>query len=269
MRPRLAVVTVCAAVAADDTAPRTCNRAAMLECKSEYEVCTHLGGPAGEGYSELVCACSDEYYGACARRAGCASSLMTQCIAHTNQWGCDDASVCGSNCVGAGDEEIPTDARILPVNNYGHNTLKFSVCSRRHNQRALDRFGMVVMEFCQGDLFHECPYWIAPRTFTAIAIPQNASYIKIDFCVVETDGPDGEVTSHKCLDHPRPVEYHGTPTHWPSSIDVEFETAPYCQDSSDCPGSFCDTLRYPPLCSPKVLDQFQGPAIDFLKWGLD
>ena len=226
----------------DEWFTRHCRKDELRECKRAYEVCVRAA-PAGEGYSEAVCECSDEYYGVCSRRAGCASALMTQCVDEMAKWKCESsvrggaatrlrdavfsvrcvgrawsserpvrsagrrrgvaatrrlrlsarqprrrrdslvalhravpAQVCGSNCVDQGNGVIPPGSHIVPVNNFGANALRFSVCFRTLNARSLNRFGMVVQERCQPHDFHLCPYWVPPTTFTAIALPRNASY---------------------------------------------------------------------------------------------
>lgn len=241
----------------DEWYTRSCNKVELTICKEEYDLCIREV-PVGDGYSEAVCDCADEYYGVCSRRAGCASSLMTQCIDEMYRWKCADSSICGSNCVDQGNEQIPPGSHVLPVNNFGQNALRFSVCFRSFNERSLNRYGMVVMEQCQAHDFHLCPYWVPPQTFTAIAIQRNATYLKMEFCVI------GDDDYYSCLDDPAPREYFGTETHWPSAIDVEFQTAPYCADDLDCPGSFCDKIHYPAVCAPHDKKQFTGPAKEFM-----
>ena len=246
----------------DEWYTRSCQKLELTKCKETYELCIREV-PAGDGYSEAVCDCADEYYGVCSRQAGCASSLMTQCIDEMYRWQCPDSSICGSNCVDQGNTHIPPGSHVLPVNNFGQNALRFSVCFQTFNARSLNRYGMVVMEYCQPHDFHLCPYWVPPQTFTAIAIQHNASYLKMEFCVI-AEGENGEADHYSCLEDPAPREYYGTETHWPSAIDVEFATAPYCGDDLDCPGSFCDKIHYPPVCAPHSKRQFRGPAKDFM-----
>ena len=247
----------------DEWYTRTCSKFELKQCRIEYEDCIREV-PAGEGYSEAVCECADEYYGVCSREVGCATSLMTECIDEMARWECPDSSTCGSNCVDQGNTQIPEGSHILPVNNFGQNALRFSVCSRSFNGRSLNRYGMVVMERCQPDDFHICPYWVPPQTFTAIAIQHNATYLKMEFCVIAEGGKYGEDDHYSCLADPAPREYYGTETHWPQAIDVEFATAPYCESDLDCPGSFCDKLHYPPVRAPHLSEDFSGPAKDFM-----
>lgn len=126
----------------DELSPPACSRQELVHCQQEYERCKLESGPAGPGYTQLACACSDQYYGVCVRRAGCASVLMTDCIDTLTQGRCADPSVCGVNCVTPGliDKD---EAHLLPVNNYGSNYLRFSVCTRRHNKRSLNKYSMV------------------------------------------------------------------------------------------------------------------------------
>ena len=81
----------------DEWYTRSCNKVELTICKEDYDLCIREV-PVGDGYSEAVCDCADEYYGVCSRRAGCASSLMTQCIDEMYRWKCADSSICGSNC---------------------------------------------------------------------------------------------------------------------------------------------------------------------------
>ena len=158
----------------DEWFTRHCRKRELEKCKATYERCAR-DAPAAEGYAQHMCTCADEYYGVCARKSGCSSILMKQCVHEMDKWGGCDSSVCGSNCVNRGEGAIPPDAHVLPVNNFGANALRFSVCFRRLNERSLNRFGMVVSERCADNDFHLCPYWIPPETFTAIASAHNAS----------------------------------------------------------------------------------------------
>lgn len=232
---RLALVSLFVSLFVVCRGTQTCRQRDLDDCKLEYEQCKLVSGPAGDGYDELMCGCSDQYYGVCARRAGCASTLMTECIDTLAEWGCPD-DVCGSNCA-AGNA-----VHVLPVNNYGPNYLRFSVCYRQHNARSLDSYSMVVMERCSD--FHVCPYWVPPTTFTSLAIDRNASMLRMEYCVYASDD------HYRCLHDPSPREYYGTALHFPPSIDVDVATAPFCATDDDCPGSFCDTRRQPPICSP-------------------
>ena len=235
----------------DEWFTRHCRKRELEKCKETYERCAR-DAPAGEGYAAHMCTCADEYYGVCARKSGCSSILMKQCVDEMDKWGGCDSSVCGSNCVNRGEGAIPPDAHVLPVNNFGANALRFSVCFRRLNERSFNRFGMVVSERCAENDFHLCPYWIPPETFTAIAIAHNASYLKMEFCVVNDEGAYGDEAYYNCLTDPAPREYYGTETHWPTTVDVEFTRAPYCGSDLDCPGSSCDTSQRPPICAPHV-----------------
>ena len=64
---------------------------------------------------------------------------MKQCVDEMEKWGGCDSSVCGSNCVNRGEGRFHLDARVLPVNNFGANALRFSVCFRRLNGRSLEQ----------------------------------------------------------------------------------------------------------------------------------
>ncbi|KAJ8606628.1 hypothetical protein CTAYLR_008386 [Chrysophaeum taylorii] len=196
-----------------------CRRQELIRCRDEYEKCMReSGGPAGEGYPALMCACSDQYYGICVRRAGCAAALMSECVDTLEKWGCEDSSVCGLNCMGNNDNNNLIDedaAHMLSVNNYGHNFLRFTVCFRKHDERSLDHFSMILMERCSGDLFQECPYWVPPETTTAIAISRNVSMLRMEFCVYSSSDND-----YRCLSEPRPREFYGTEVLFPDSVDV-------------------------------------------------
>ena len=206
----------------DEWYTRSCQKLELTKCKETYELCIREV-PAGDGYSEAVCDCADEYYGVCSRQAGCASSLMTQCIDEMYRWQCPDSSICGSNCVDQGNTHIPPGSHVLPVNNFGQNALRFSVCFQTFNTRSLNRYGMVVMEYCQPHDFHLCPYWVPPQTFTAIAIQHNASYLKMEFCVIaEGEKPRGSDESPAGQLSPPsqspPCVCNDTPVHAPQPL---------------------------------------------------
>lgn len=54
---------------------------------------------------------------------------MVECIDTLLTNGCSDMSVCGNNCAAAG--QVPSDAIVLPVNNYGENFLRVSLSKLR------------------------------------------------------------------------------------------------------------------------------------------
>ena len=110
----------------DEWFTRHCRKRELEKCKETYERCAR-DAPAGEGYAAHMCTCADEYYGVCARKSGCSSILMKQCVDEMEKWGGCDSSVCGSNCVNRGEGAIPPDAHVLPVNNFGANALRLSL----------------------------------------------------------------------------------------------------------------------------------------------
>jgi hypothetical protein len=55
--------------------------------------------------------------------------MMVECIDTLLTNGCSDMSVCGNNCAAAG--QVPSDAIVLPVNNYGENFLRVSFSKLR------------------------------------------------------------------------------------------------------------------------------------------
>lgn len=164
-RAIIAAFVLCHASGDDESlarlSQRLCNQKELGLCKAQYERCTLESGPVGDGYSDIMCACAEQYFGAkrfvhrrandsqpclgvCVRRAGCAATLMTQCIDTLEIWSCDDSSVCGSNCVNDHliDERF---AHVVSVNNYGLNYLRFSACYQRYNDRALEDYSMVCL----------------------------------------------------------------------------------------------------------------------------
>lgn len=237
---------------------RECQDREVAACREAYDKCL-ISGPVGDGYRELACACADEYYGVCIREAGCAAKLMTECVDVLTKGHCDDSSVCGSDCTGDS-----TKTRIVPVNNYSPNYLRFSACFLRYNDRSLQKFGLLHMDRCDDtNLFFECPYWIPPHTYTALAIATNVTYLRMHACSVSSSGEDDDpaLADYTCHDQSA-VDYYGTEIWFPPSIDVAL-TDGFCSADTHCPGSFCDHLRQPPMCAPKRADQFQGPLADF------
>ena len=63
----------------DEWFTRHCRKRELEKCKETYERCAR-DAPAGEGYAAHMCTCADEYYGVCARKSGCSSILMKQCV---------------------------------------------------------------------------------------------------------------------------------------------------------------------------------------------
>mmetsp|Transcript_31926 Transcript_31926/g.73762 ORF Transcript_31926/g.73762 Transcript_31926/m.73762 type:complete len:292 (+) Transcript_31926:220-1095(+) len=271
MSKRGRTLALLVAAVAVSSAERTCNTRAEQKCIQEYEECRQTGLAES---SVTECECATELYGLCLRKAGCAADRMTECVSRLMGENCEDMSVCGSNCVGQGDHLIDMDtARVLPVNNFGENYLQFSVCHQGPNSHRLSKFSQVSMERCDESSFHVCPYWIPPNTFTALAISANASYIRMERCVYvdynedaptpsptesgtadDSSGDDNFVA--ECLKEPKPVEYYGTRTLWPSFIDVEYAGAMYCESDEQCRGSYCDTNHVPPKCAPKATKHF-------------
>lgn len=240
----------------DLTGGRKCSNHKATRCLKEYEDCLLFSGPAQ--WQPKLCECQEQYYGVCLRGAGCAADKMLECIEMQIESACDDMSICGSNC-GRHENNFVRDSQVvLPVNNFGKNFLRFSVCERSYNARSLSRHSAVRMERCDESTFRECPFWIPPGTYTALAISSNTSYIKMEYCNLnEADDHWG------CLTEPRPKEYYGTRIHWPSTIDVDFTDATFCKGDADCPGSSCDTVQQPPTCSPRVRRQFEEAASSF------
>ena len=78
----------------DEWFTRHCRKRELEKCKETYERCAR-DAPAGEGYAAHMCTCADEYYGVCARKSGCSSILMKQCVDEMDKWGGCDSSVCG------------------------------------------------------------------------------------------------------------------------------------------------------------------------------
>ena len=224
----------------------SCFWVASAGCREEYERCVVEAGPAGAGSSERACACADEFYGVCARKAGFAADLMTECIDTLTKGKCSDASVCGAHC--ASDDEL---TRVVPVNNDSPYFLKFDICKLKENKRSLDNYGLILMNRCDQDSFFQCPYWIPPHTFTALTLSKNASYLRMHSCLQD----------YTCLPHP--TDFYGTHNSFPPSIDLDAENKFTCDTDMHCPGSFCDHLKQPPTCAKKTTKQLLGPLADF------
>ncbi|CAM9218874.1 unnamed protein product, partial [Choristocarpus tenellus] len=70
--------------------------------------------------------------------------------------------------------------------------------------------------------FNICDVWVAPYTQTAVAIPSNSTYLRVQQCTFTEDSPE-------CLSDPIPVEIYGSPILWPSSVDINYSVATRCQ----------------------------------------
>lgn len=253
---------------------RSCRKVEEQKCYKDHVRCLQ-DLPVGDSVSE--CACATELYGICLREAGCAADRMAECVFELRDHGCQDMTVCGSNCVGDGNGLIDSSARVIPVNNYGNNFQRFSVCHLGVNEHKLSKFATVRMDRCSEDTFKVCPYWIPPQTFTALGFDPAATYLRRETCVytkqqrpvliANTSNYTYEVYyDWECLVDPPPVEYYGSRGLWPSTIDVEFSGENFCTHNSHCPGSYCDFVQSPPKCSPKVSGQFEvreGAGKDF------
>lgn len=181
---------------------------------------------------------------------------------------CEDMSVCGSNCVGDGNGLTNFDStRVLPINNFGKNFLRFSVCDLGVDEDVLERFEVVRMKRCAEpapgvkgeDAYKICPYWIPPSTFTALLIPLNSTYIRLEYAnYVSGEIINGLNDSYyaNVLTDPPPKEYYGTTEKFPSTIDIEYAETNYCNRNEECAGSYCDTKSVPNKCAPKAEKHF-------------
>eukprot|EP00752_Nemacystus_decipiens_P014199 g12628.t1 len=171
-----------------------------------------------------------------------------------------------------GDPLIPADSVLLPVNNFGANYLQLSVCSKDVNAAKLSHFGQISMDRCGEDDFRVCDLAIAPRTLTAVAFPPDVTYLRVEQCVLTAavsgrngGGSEDEEEADEvweCLTDPLPAEYYGATanhgsaantgssddaesssasaltswsslwSHWPSSVDVDYSVAPFCEKVS-------------------------------------
>jgi len=109
----------------------------------------------------------------------------------------------------------------------------------------------------QEESFKICPYWIPPSTFTALAIPANTTYIRLEYAnyfqLSEFSGytvNDTDIVA-SVLQNPLPIEYYGTKQLWPPSIDVEYSDSNFCSNDYDCPGSTCNKRLVPNKCALK------------------
>lgn len=251
--------------------PRRCDPIKEFQCEQNYMRCILYRGPAND--PPTACMCAAEFYGMCLREAGCASDRMLDCIDEHMIQDCADMSVCGSNCIGSGDAyDIKDQARILPVNNFGANYIQFSVCNLGMDEDILSRFETVRMRRCDTNTFKICPYWIPPRTLTAVAIPKNSTYIKMERAVYidsrmvsdwNISWPHDEFIADILRDPP-PKEYYGTEEMWPSTIDIEFADTHFCATDEQCPGSYCDRSHVPRKCAPKSIKHFMRSGAEFM-----
>ncbi|CAM9942492.1 unnamed protein product [Ectocarpus sp. 4 AP-2014] len=202
---------------------------------------------------------------------------MIDCVDELMELDCSDMSVCGNDCTFENSNpRIPSDAIVLPVNNFGANYLQLSVCSKGVSASKLTHFGQVSMERCSEDDFRVCDLAIAPRALTAVAFPPDTTYLRVQQCVLvetaaaatsESDDDGGgqeEEEVWECLEDPVPAEYYGTPYHWPSAVDVDYSAAALCEKDSHCPGSFCSSQQQPRICAPKMEKHFQQSGEHFL-----
>ena len=167
--------------------PRSCDGTEELACEQAYMRCLLYEGPAND--ADAACYCAGQFYGKCLRAAGCAAKRYGDCWKEHFAQNCADMSVCGSNCVGDGNSLDLQDGRILPINNFAANFLRFSVCNLGVDEDVLERFEVVRMKRCAEpgpgveakDAFKICPYWIPPSTYTALVIPKNSTYIRLEY----------------------------------------------------------------------------------------
>jgi hypothetical protein len=210
--------------AVNENKPRSCDAADELACEQDYMRCLLYEGPANDRVA--ACYCAGQFYGKCLRAAGCAAKQYQNCWKEHQMQDCDDMTVCGSNCVGDGNGLDLSDTRILPINNFARNFLRFSVCDLGVDEDVLERFEVVRMKRCADpgpgvldqDAFTICPYWIPPSTFTALAIPKTSTYIRLEYAnFVDSTRiqPDiGNGTMYyvaNVLSNPKPIEVSWRP----------------------------------------------------------
>jgi len=260
--------------------PRTCSPASEMICESEYMSCQLYAGPANN--EDTACTCAGQFYGICLREAGCAAKRYGDCVDVHMDNDCADMSVCGSNCVGNGNALDLSDARILPVNNFAANYLRLSTCDLGLDEGSYQNFELVRMQRCRepgpgvgpDQAYHICPYWIPPSTFTAVAIPNNSTMLRVEYANLvpvpslsfssarqaNATLASGEDYVANVLRSPAPLEYYGTSSLWPSSVDVAWSETNYCSDHQDCPGSHCNQRHIPHKCAPKVKKHYSGAS---------
>ena len=132
--------------AVNENKPRSCDAADELACEQDYMRCLLYEGPANDRVA--ACYCAGQFYGKCLRAAGCAAKQYQNCWKEHQMQDCDDMTVCGSNCVGDGNGLDLSDTRILPINNFARNFLRFSVCDLGVDEDVLERFEVVRMKRC-------------------------------------------------------------------------------------------------------------------------
>ena len=241
-------------------------------------------GPS-QDYKLTMCTCGYIYYGICLRQKGCAAKYMTECVERFMRFDCDDMTVCGNNCLNTNPDNPhdfnahPNDLSyqnydlaeqtiierneswIIPVNNFGNNYLRFSTCTQSVDETYLQRYAAVRIPHCAGDKLTQCPYWVPPKTFTALAFPRKDTYcIVMEYCVVTN-------FDAYCLKAPVPRRIYGNPLYFPTTIDIDFTQATYCEQDSDCQGSVCDTRQSPPTCVRKYISNLYGSGKDYFEHG--
>ena len=180
---------------------------------------------------------------------------------------------------------------ISQVNNFGLNALKLSRCDKSIDIDRVSKFGIVDVPRCSEDELEVCPSLVHPSSFSALLLPPSTTYVKLEFCVPPEEGlqvsemVDGLISERegsgvddvKCLADPKPQYYYGSSFLWPSSIDIDFADALFCDSVSlsfsffifffpsfliflfflisflllkddDCTASTCDKRHSPPIC---------------------
>ena len=131
---------------------------------------------------------------------------------------------------------------VIPVNNFGLNALKLSTCSKSIDSDRVSKFGIVDVPRCLDHELQTCPSLVQPSTFSALLLPPATTYVKLEFCVPPKEGlrvsetidalvaerEGSGVDDVKCLQDPKPRFYYGSFRLWPSSIDIDFAEAVFC-----------------------------------------
>mmetsp|Transcript_13803 Transcript_13803/g.20670 ORF Transcript_13803/g.20670 Transcript_13803/m.20670 type:complete len:280 (+) Transcript_13803:144-983(+) len=237
--------------------PDECNAVAAIQCEYEFLQCRLFRGPADD--PETMCACGNEFYGDCLRRAGCEFSVefdklgnneiyQKKCVDHLLKYDCPNTLMCAVNC--ASERNIDQDAsKIMPFNNYGSTYLRLRFCDRVVHPGRLKKYSVVVAVACSEiSDFLTCTRWIPPLTFIPVALPSNTTYMEVDYCDVYEDG------SRFChVTDPPPARVYGSSVLFPSTFNVAQTNVSVCSTDDDCLGSFCDDTFRPRVCSPKTM----------------
>lgn len=254
--------------------PAECDLAAATACEYEFLTCRLFSGPVDD--PPTLCKCGELFYGECLRAAGCSTTkevgalslgelYMKKCVDHIIKYDCDNTLMCSVNCAS------PTsvgrnDSKIIPFNNYSKYYLRIRICKRTFHKQKMTRYSQMEVGACTTlDTFDVCARWVPPFTFVPVALPSDTVYLEVDKCVVGKDrygNPD-----YNCYMNdpafPKQMLF-GNSYIFPRTFDIEQSMDSICLSDADCLGSYCDTHRRPPMCSPKTMVHVTKSGANYL-----